>query len=90
MLSSFGRPDRIAKASFALQPLRKISRSSKISTATVAALLETPASNTPGDVAVTGFVRSVRKQKKHAFVTLGDGSSYEPLQAVVHPDHAHG
>ncbi|KAI9666311.1 MAG: asparaginyl-tRNA synthetase [Bathelium mastoideum] len=93
MLNSFGRPDRTAKVLFAQRPLTNIRRSSKISTATVAALLETPASNgtpTSRDVTVTGFVRSVRKQKQRAFVALGDGSSYEPLQAVIQPEQAHG
>lgn len=35
------------------------------------------------DVVVDGWVRSVRAMKKRAFVTLGDGSSLAPLQAVV-------
>ncbi|CAK7214224.1 asparaginyl-tRNA synthetase [Sporothrix eucalyptigena] len=36
----------------------------------------------PG-VVVNGFIRSVRTMKKYTFVTLGDGSSLAPLQAVV-------
>jgi asparaginyl-tRNA synthetase len=35
---------------------------------------------------VHGWVRSVRKQKKIAFVALGDGSTLESLQAVLKPD----
>lgn len=42
------------------------------------------------DVKVDGFVRSVRAQKRFHFVSLGDGSSLEPLQAVVPADQAEG
>lgn len=35
------------------------------------------------DVVVDGWVRSVRAMKKRAFITLGDGSSLAPLQAVI-------
>jgi aspartyl/asparaginyl-tRNA synthetase len=39
-------------------------------------------------VTVHGFVQSVRKQKKIAFAALSDGSSLEPLQAVLQPEQA--
>jgi len=39
-------------------------------------------------VAVDGWVRSVRKQKRIAFAALGDGSTVESLQAVLGPDDA--
>ncbi|KAI2631298.1 asparaginyl-tRNA synthetase [Hypomontagnella submonticulosa] len=42
------------------------------------------------DVKVDGFVRSVRAQKRYHFVSLGDGSSLESLQAVVPADQAEG
>jgi hypothetical protein len=35
-----------------------------------------------------GFVRSIRKQKQNAFAAIGDGSSLEPVQAVLTPDQA--
>jgi asparaginyl-tRNA synthetase len=35
---------------------------------------------------VHGWVRSVRKQKKIAFAALGDGSTLDPLQAVLKPE----
>lgn len=35
---------------------------------------------------VNGWVRSLRKQKKIAFAALGDGSTLEPLQAVLKPE----
>ena len=37
-------------------------------------------------IEVNGWIRSVRKQKKVAFVALGDGSSIDPLQAVLKPE----
>ncbi|KAI0129082.1 hypothetical protein BJ170DRAFT_579424 [Xylariales sp. AK1849] len=42
------------------------------------------------DVNVNGWVRSVRAQKKHHFVSLGDGTSLDSLQAVVPADQAEG
>lgn len=39
-------------------------------------------------VTVQGFVQSARKQKRVAFASLGDGSSLEPLQAVLKPQDA--
>ncbi|KAK4111586.1 asparaginyl-tRNA synthetase-like protein [Canariomyces notabilis] len=41
-------------------------------------------------VVVNGFVRSVRSMKAHNFVSLGDGSSISPLQALVQTDQADG
>lgn len=40
------------------------------------------------DVDVYGWVRSLRKQKKIAFAALGDGSTLDPLQAVLKPEDA--
>lgn len=37
---------------------------------------------------VTGFVQSIRKQKRVAFAALNDGSSLEPVQVVMSPVHA--
>ncbi|KAI5863792.1 asparaginyl-tRNA synthetase [Durotheca rogersii] len=58
--------------------------------ATVAGLLEFKPDQPVPDVKIDGFVRSVRAQKRLHFVALGDGSSLEPLQAVVPPDQAEG
>ena len=41
-------------------------------------------------ITVNGFVRSLRKQKRVAFAAIGDGSSLEPLQAVLSPEQANG
>jgi len=37
---------------------------------------------------VTGFVQSIRTQKRVAFAALSDGSSLEPVQVVMSPVHA--
>lgn len=52
----------------------------------VARLLSRP---TEADsVDVYGWVRSLRRQKKVAFAAIGDGSTLDPLQAVLKPEHA--
>lgn len=40
------------------------------------------------DIVINGFVRSVRKQKRIGFAVVGDGSSLQPIQAVLSPEHA--
>ena len=40
------------------------------------------------NVSVTGWVRSVRKQKKVGFAAVGDGSTVDSLQAVLKPEDA--
>ena len=40
------------------------------------------------NVDVYGWVRSLRKQKKIAFAAVGDGSTLDPLQAVLKPEDA--
>jgi len=42
----------------------------------------------PSNVVVNGFVRSLRSQKQRAFASIGDGSSLEPLQALLTPEQA--
>jgi hypothetical protein len=42
------------------------------------------------DVVVNGFVRSIRSMKANQFVSLGDGSSLAPLQALVRAENAEG
>jgi hypothetical protein len=41
-------------------------------------------------ITVSGFVRSVRKQKSIAFIALGDGTTSKSLQVVLSPDLASG
>lgn len=41
-------------------------------------------------IEVVGAVRTIRKQKHHAFLEVGDGSSVHSLQAVLKPDQAEG
>ena len=39
-------------------------------------------------IKVNGFIRSVRKQKRFAFAEISDGSTVEPLQAILKPAQA--
>ncbi|KAF2967455.1 hypothetical protein GQX73_g6075 [Xylaria multiplex] len=56
----------------------------------VSGLLDFKPSEAVENVKIDGYVRSVRAQKRHHFVALGDGSSLESLQAVVPADQAEG
>ncbi|KAI1262087.1 asparaginyl-tRNA synthetase [Xylariaceae sp. FL1019] len=60
------------------------------SASTVSNLLDSKPDASVGNVRIEGYVRSVRAQKRHHFVSLGDGSSLESLQAVVPADQAEG
>ncbi|KAI0835986.1 asparaginyl-tRNA synthetase [Hypoxylon sp. FL0890] len=77
------------------RPLKLSSRAVSrafISTAptSVAGLLDFTPQEAVSDVEIDGFVRSVRAQKRYHFVSLGDGSSLESLQAVIPSDQAKG
>jgi asparaginyl-tRNA synthetase len=48
----------------------------------VAHLLETLPADAD-NVTVNGFIRSIRNQKQRSFASIGDGSSLEPLQALL-------
>jgi hypothetical protein len=39
-------------------------------------------------VVVNGFIRSIRIQKQRSFASVGDGSSLEPLQALLTPQQS--
>ncbi len=39
-------------------------------------------------VVINGFIRSIRNQKQRSFASIGDGSSLEPLQALLTPEQA--
>ncbi|KAI1851417.1 hypothetical protein JX266_003492 [Neoarthrinium moseri] len=56
----------------------------------VAGLLRWEPSEPVSGVEINGYVRSVRAQKKHHFVSLGDGTTINSLQAVVPADQAEG
>ncbi|KAI0202144.1 hypothetical protein F4808DRAFT_79993 [Astrocystis sublimbata] len=58
--------------------------------ANVSGLLDFKPHEAVENVKIDGYVRSVRAQKRHHFVALGDGSSLESLQAVVPADQAEG
>ncbi|OTB00619.1 hypothetical protein M426DRAFT_65535 [Hypoxylon sp. CI-4A] len=72
-------------------PSRSIRRAF-ISTAptSIAEFLDFKPHEPVSDVKIDGFIRSVRAQKQHHFVSLGDGSSLESLQAVVPAAQAEG
>jgi hypothetical protein len=40
------------------------------------------------NVVINGFIRSIRNQKQRSFASVGDGSSLEPLQAILTPAQA--
>jgi asparaginyl-tRNA synthetase len=59
--------------------------------ANIASLLKSSADNTDEstpEIEVNGYVRTIRKQKRIAFAAVGDGSSLQPVQAVLTPDQA--
>jgi hypothetical protein len=53
----------------------------------IAHLLDEGTQN-PESVIVNGFIRSIRNQKQRSFASIGDGSSLEPLQALLTPEQA--
>jgi hypothetical protein len=61
---------------------------SRQATRPIAHLLRWKPTEKVDNVVVHGYVRSVRSMKSHSFVSLGDGSSLAPLQAVIPADHA--
>lgn len=61
---------------------------SRCATRSVAELLQWRPAEKADDVTVNGFVRSVRSMKAHRFISIGDGSSLAPLQALVPADDA--
>ncbi|KAH0363150.1 asparaginyl-tRNA synthetase, partial [Aureobasidium melanogenum] len=59
--------------------------------ASIGSLLKSSAENndeTAPEIEVNGYVRTIRKQKRIAFAAVGDGSSLQPVQAVLTPDQA--
>jgi asparaginyl-tRNA synthetase len=57
---------------------------------TISRLLDFKPSGAVDDVKVDGYVRSIRSFKHHHFVSLGDGSSLESLQAIIPASEAKG
>ena len=53
-------------------------------------LLQPESTADGSNVTVSGFIRTLRKQKKIAFVALGDGSTLQPLQVVLQPEQCQG
>ena len=60
-------------------------------TPSIASVLARPAAELEGrEITVTGTVRTIRTQKHHAFLKLGDGSTATELQALLSPAQAQG
>ena len=58
----------------------------------IASVLDSPLNDDPQprEVQITGHIRTVRSQKKRAFVSLGDGTTTRSLQALLDPPQAAG
>ncbi|MCJ1404717.1 asparaginyl-tRNA synthetase [Xylographa trunciseda] len=61
---------------------------SNLSVANILALPPLSEDQTPRKIVVTGHIRTIRKQKRHSFVELGDGSTIHTLQALLDPPQA--
>jgi hypothetical protein len=85
------RPQYLAKCvRQTLVQARAFSISSQLQASTpssIANLLERPPTNAE-NITVNGFVRSIRNQKTRSFASIGDGSSLQPLQALLTPEQA--
>ena len=57
---------------------------------TIAALFRNPPDKPNDVVTVNGWVRSVRRMKNVSFANVSDGSTIQPLQAVLTKDQAQG
>lgn len=53
-----------------------------------AKLLQESGRNEDQEIRLQGLVRNVRKQKKMAFVEVSDGSTIQPVHALMKPDFA--
>lgn len=53
-----------------------------------AKLLQESGRNEDQEIRLQGLVRNVRKQKKMAFVEVSDGSTIQPVHALMRPDNA--
>lgn len=70
--------------------LRHSSSALRVSNRSIADLLAIAPSIADNQVTAFGSVRTVRKQKHHAFVEVGDGSTIHTLQAILEPPQAEG
>lgn len=60
------------------------------STPNIATILATTPTDDRHTITAIGSVRTVRNQKNRSFLELGDGSTTQPLQAVLEPSQAEG
>ncbi|KAJ5902794.1 hypothetical protein N7495_003322 [Penicillium taxi] len=66
---------------------------SRAATLRCAQILQSSKKDAPCDledkeIKINGFIRSVRKQKRFVFAEISDGSTIEPLQAILKPAQA--
>lgn len=84
--------DRVCQASKSFRISRPLSSQAKpTQSQRIATLLHNsgrPDSNASKEIQISGFVQSLRKQKKIAFAAIKDGSSLQPLQAILTPAQA--
>ena len=57
---------------------------------TIATILATDPDTSLQPTRVIGTVRTIRNQKRHSFVEIGDGSTSRPLQALLEPHQGEG
>lgn len=68
--------------------LRRFASTARQLPPTIRQLLSPETVHDSASVIVTGFVKSVRRQKRVAFAAVNDGSSPDGLQAVFDPETA--
>lgn len=68
--------------------LRRFASTARQLPPTIHQLLSRETLHDSTSVTVTGFVKSVRRQKRVAFAAVNDGSSPDGLQAVFDPETA--
>jgi hypothetical protein len=71
----------------ALKQSRSIHAHSASNKSSIAHILDKGPENAE-KVVVNGFIRSIRNQKQRSFASIGDGSTLEPLQALLTPEQA--
>lgn len=87
--ASFGLQSRTRARTLPIATRRYIT-SEKAASRSIANFLDWKPESAVEDVAVNGFIRSVRTMKSRSFVALGDGGSLASLQAIVPTNLAEG
>lgn len=80
------RADQMLDCGFAASTMRSTAKRLARLPSTIKELLARPTSQEV--VTVNGWIRSLRAQKRVAFVQINDGSCFSSLQAVMSPEEA--